>query len=933
MLGRYFFLFLIFSVLTGCTGLRVPSGEPTVGGIISEEESAETENAVYYIREQQTEGGAFYPQLELKGEKDIVCGAKYLNDLLEKWCGIDSYAGYQVFYADEDVLSLCFRYDLDNGRVFEPVAINFQCVNYRAFDNEGYLQPVQDDNACPGAPLPGNGIRISFDTLLQELEKGNYELDQEAYGLWQSEPEHIIQSIRGHFQKIQDRGLSETYFGYMESSDIGIRGMYLKEGRAGFFISLPERWEELEAGEVSYEGMPFDFRVEIAYDWKTELSQNKVSYEVYREEAEDGAYGWLQISGLGDKEEAVNQAIWEDLQENLQHLDLDRTNQIMKDYGWEMYWKELPVIGPPRVTWQTERYLCIRQEPLLNESEVLRYAEEWKRYHVYDLETGRSLQLGDILNLNPEFAAWLKEEKKVEGWREYHEGGTPGEMGDDLHKLLDHYSEEQLLSALEDAEFWMKEGALYFRLPFLDQWDNPLYAYGGTGWPNYLVYAECRIKETDLAMWVKAPPAIHMLAGADYHIALCEDGTVWSWGDNADGKLGMAVDALARPERIPGLEKVVKIADGGKNIFALTADGEVYYWGWGLDNLWYEKRDADSMIYTPARLEGLGKIVDMDAKNRRLFVLDQEGGLYSLGLYFDYASRNDLIEVFSGHEELGQDIEQIATGAGNYHYFLRKDGTVFSVMEYDYDGFQQYGFIFPAKEETYYRPEDLENVTILNEQTKEGYIVYYDLAGVDGVETVSSDGYTVFLGKTDGTLWYWDSDRIKYHDNKFALVDPESAGESCAGSFVQIDIREILNIDGDAKAPRIIAMQSGRENTIFLTDDGSVFISRYETCGVEDVSYYVRSNPRPGELPSVQQIKDMELKTLMFERLAMKNIVSISTDGEEYFTAVDAEGGYYRFSAADGGDIRSKIQICSGKKEAGIDAGERDSGGNRAEID
>lgn len=399
------------------------------------------------------------------------------------------------------------------------------------------------------------------------------------------------------------------------------------------------------------------------------------------------------------------------------------------------------------------------------------------------------------------------------------------------------------------------------------------------------------------------PPAIYMLAGADYHIALCEDGTVWSWGDNADGKLGMAVDALALPERISELEKVVKIADGGKDIFALTGDGEVYYWGWGLDNIWYEKKDADNMVYTPVRLEGVENIVDMDAKNRRLFVLDKEGRLYSLGLYFDYASRNDLINVFSGHGELGRDIERIVTGAGNYHYFIRKDRTVFSVMEYDYDGFLQYRFIFPAEEdksqtvqeETYYRPEELENITILNEQTKEGYIVYYNLAGVDGVETASSDGYTVFLGKRDGTLWYWDSDRIKYHDNELALVDPESAEESCAGSFVPIDIREILNIDGDAKTPRIIAMQSGWESTMFLTDDGSVFVSRYETCGVEDVSYYDRSNSRPGDLPSIRQIKDMELKTLVFERLAIGNIVSISTDGKENFTAVDVDGVYYRF--------------------------------------
>lgn len=67
------------------------------------------------------------------------------------------------------------------------------------------------------------------------------------------------------------------------------------------------------------------------------------------------------------------------------------------------------------------------------------------------------------------------------------------------------------------------------------------------------------------------PQAMHVLAGEDYHIALCEDKTVWSWGDNADGKLGMAVEALLQPQQIPGLENVVKIVDGGKDIFALTA--------------------------------------------------------------------------------------------------------------------------------------------------------------------------------------------------------------------------------------------------------------------------------------------------------------------------------------------------------------------------
>lgn len=911
--GRYLLLLFIICVLAGCGGTEV-AGEA--------DKPVETENSVYYIREYQTEEGIPYPQIELKGEKDIVCGAEFLNCLLEAWVGGSSYAGYQIFYADEDILSLCFWYDSESGRIAEPMAINFQCVNYKGLDDmRGSLESVQDDNACPAAPIPGNGVRISFDALLQELEKGNYELDQDADAFWQSEPELVVQSIREHLQKIRDGGLQDTYFGYMEPYKIGTRGMYLKEGRVGFFIH--------------------DFRVEFAYDWKAELSQSQVDYEVYREEGEDGTYGYLQVRGLGDVEETVNQAIWEDLRENLKYLDLDKTNEIMTEFGHEMYWRELPEIGPPRVTWQSGRYLCIRQEPLLDQSDMLRFVEEWKRYHVYDLETGRSLQLGDILNLNLEFVRWLKEEKKVEGWAEYHEGDAPGELGELLWKLLDRYSEQQLLSALGDAEFWMKEGSLYFRLPFLDQWDKPLYSYGGTSYPNYLVYAECRIKEADLAMWIneehreagnhspagasasdmtvksmqEMPLAIHMLVGADYHIALCEDGTVWSWGDNADGKLGMAVGALRQPERIPGLENVVKIVDGGKDIFALTADGEVYYWGWGLD--------ADSMVYTPTRLEGLGEIAALDGKNNTLFVLDKEGRLYSLGMYFDYARRDELIDVFSGREELGQDIDRIVAGAGNYHYFIRKDGTVCSIMESVEDIFSPYKFIFPAEREgtsaakTYAVPEELDSLTILNEDTKMDHVVYYDLAGTCGVEALSADGYTVFLSKTDGTLWYWDSDRIKYHDDERALIDPESAEESCAGSFVQIDIREILNIDGETPTPRIAAMESGLECTMFLTDDGRVFVSRYETCGVEDVSCFVKANPNPGKRPSVETIEDMELKTLVFERLVIGNIVSISTDGEENFTALDADGVYYRYAAMDSEAVRAYRDFLAGERSPG----------------
>ena len=67
-------------------------------------------------------------------------------------------------------------------------------------------------------------------------------------------------------------------------------------------------------------------------------------------------------------------------------------------------------------------------------------------------------------------------------------------------------------------------------------------------------------------------------------------GTVWSWGDNSGGALGNAApadeeqttpDIKSRftPEKIEGLDPVVKLACGVDHVLALTEKGEVYGWG------------------------------------------------------------------------------------------------------------------------------------------------------------------------------------------------------------------------------------------------------------------------------------------------------------------------------------------------------------------
>ncbi len=73
-------------------------------------------------------------------------------------------------------------------------------------------------------------------------------------------------------------------------------------------------------------------------------------------------------------------------------------------------------------------------------------------------------------------------------------------------------------------------------------------------------------------------------AGGNHNLALKADGTVWAWGSNDRGQLGLgATDSTKHttPTRIPSLDNVVGIAAGDGYSLAVKADGSV--WGWGQD--------------------------------------------------------------------------------------------------------------------------------------------------------------------------------------------------------------------------------------------------------------------------------------------------------------------------------------------------------------
>ncbi|KAL0245292.1 hypothetical protein GEMRC1_009371 [Eukaryota sp. GEM-RC1] len=130
------------------------------------------------------------------------------------------------------------------------------------------------------------------------------------------------------------------------------------------------------------------------------------------------------------------------------------------------------------------------------------------------------------------------------------------------------------------------------------------------------------------------PPVKDIAVGDDFRIALCDDGTVLTWGRGKMGSLGLGTTENHKsPVEVSGLKDIVQVAAGRGHALALSSEGLVYSWGANeAGQLGNGRKDAFNFgVTSPDRVYGLYDVILIAAGANCSVAVDVAGRLYFWG--------------------------------------------------------------------------------------------------------------------------------------------------------------------------------------------------------------------------------------------------------------------------------------------------------------
>ena len=221
-------------------------------------------------------------------------------------------------------------------------------------------------------------------------------------------------------------------------------------------------------------------------------------------------------------------------------------------------------------------------------------------------------------------------------------------------------------------------------------------------------------------------------AGDRFTLAVTDDGAVWFWGGDPVAQLSGGAKASAKPVRMAELSGIVSVSAAGDHGLALTADGQV--WAFGDDA-------TLGASPKPKRVAGLSNIVAIAASERHSVALKADGAVWVWGDHGAGDLGNGSYDTAGAPEPL-RGLSDVTAVAAGYQLTvaLKKDGTVWAV------GYGVAG--------------GLGNGSVEDSATP------VQVRGLSGMKAVAAGYMHALALKGDGTVWSWGSN----HDGQLGAA-------------------------------------------------------------------------------------------------------------------------------------------------------------------
>jgi len=289
-------------------------------------------------------------------------------------------------------------------------------------------------------------------------------------------------------------------------------------------------------------------------------------------------------------------------------------------------------------------------------------------------------------------------------------------------------------------------------------------------------------------------------SGGSFSIALKNDGTVWTWGDNRYGEIGIGVPAMLTsadsypyPTEVQGLYDIIAVDAGDQFAMALKNDGTVYTWGYNGDGALGNKRLAgfNSYVSSPIEVDGPRNVKAIYAGPFNAMALTKDGKLWAWGHASYILGERQINMTSSANSTPGiipgvVDAQSVTIGE-QHAAFLKNDGTVWTW------GNDWRGTLGNGSSLYHGMPSDFSYTPI-------------KVSGLTNIIAIYAGAEHLIALKDDGTVWGWGGnnygqlgDGTKDDRNKPIKIPVSNVVMISAGGLntMAMDNNGILKMSGD----------------------------------------------------------------------------------------------------------------------------------------